>query len=135
MPIEKNIRYIENPAVAGEPERYHAVTVRVEPVLTSWRHSLFSYEWLRPDGSIKETTELSEGEKPKREAVEELLKSGQPIVKPVLGIGMMDNVEIGSGRAEFLTLAAQGVKEIPVHIQRSCESDFKDFIADVESFA
>ncbi len=92
MPTEKNIRYAENPAAQAEPGRYCAVTLRVEPVLKSWKHSLFSYEWLRPDGSIKEPGELPEAEKPKREAVEESIKNNRPIVKPILGIGMMDDV-------------------------------------------
>ncbi len=130
MPTEKNIRYAENPAALAEPERYSAVTVRVEPVLKSWKHSLFSYEWLRPDGGIKEQSELPEAERSKRRAVEELLENNRPIVKPILGIGMMDNVEIGSGRAEFLTLAALGVREIPVHIPKSCEGDFRPFVVE-----
>ena len=48
-------------------------------------------------------------------------------------IGMMDNVEIGVGRAELLTLAAAGIETMPVHIPKSSESDFKPFRADVKS--
>jgi hypothetical protein len=46
---------------------------------------------------------------------------------------MMENIEIGCGRAEFLTLAAHGLKTMPVHIPKSNESDFKPFRADVKS--
>ena len=81
----------------------------------------------RGRGRIKTANELSDSERPRREAVETALAQGQPLDKPSLGIGMMDNVEIGSGRAVFLTLVAHGAKTIPVHIPRGNEADFKKF--------
>lgn len=133
MPIEKNINFTNNPLVAEDPDRYIAINVRVPDVLKSWRDSLFSFEWLNPDGAIKAAQDLSIHEHSKRMQVEHLLKVGKPVPMPILGIGMMDNVEIGSGRAEFLTVAAHGIKIIPVHIPKSNESDFKAFVADVKS--
>lgn len=130
--IEKNIRFTENPLATGEA-RYVTIDVRVADVVKSWRGSLFSFEWLRPDGKIKSAAELTPAEREKREAVEQLLQNGSPVPMPILGIGMMDNIEIGSGRAEFLTLAALGIETMPVHIPRTNESDFKLFRADVKS--
>lgn len=133
MPTEKNIHFTENPLAAGEAGRYVAVHVRVPDIVKSWQGSLFSFEWLRPDGKIKSAAELKPAEREKRLAVEHLLQSGAAIPMPILGIGMMDNVEIGSGRAELLTLAASGIETMPVHIPKSNESDFKPFRADVKS--
>ncbi len=133
MPTKNDIKFTDNPLVADDPGRYIAVKVRAPAVVKSWRASLFSFEWLTPDGKIKSPDQLPDAEKPKRQAVEKLLQSGNAIPMPILGIGISDNVEIGSGRAEFLTLAAQGVAIIPVHIPKSCESDFKPFLADVDS--
>ena len=130
MGNKENIEFIDN---AASGEHYICVIVDVSCVLKSWRDSLFSFEWLSPEGEIKSSEELSEQEQPKRASVEEKLHNGKPIEKPILGIGLQDNIEIGSGRAEFLTLAAHGLKEIPVHIPKSNESDFKDFLADVNS--
>lgn len=118
----------DNPVATGRPDHYMAVTVDSAEVMKSWRESLFSFEWLLPDGRIKTADELSDTEKPRRQAVEDALKSGTPLDKPILGIGMMDNIEIGSGRATFLTLVALGYKEIPVHIPRSNQGDFKKFL-------
>lgn len=131
--IEKNIRFTENPLAAGEGARYVTIYIRVADALKSWRGSLFSFEWLRPDGKIKSAAELTPAERDKRAAIEKLLQDGSPVLMPILGIGMMDNIEIGSGRAEFLTLAALGVEIMPVHVPRSNESDFKPFRADVKS--
>jgi hypothetical protein len=101
MPTEKNIHFTENPLAAGEPGRYLSVHVRLPDIVKSWRGSLFSFEWLRPDGKIKSAAELKPAEREKRQAVEQLIGSGAAIPMPILGIGMMDNVEIGSGRAEL----------------------------------
>lgn len=122
----ENIEFADNPAAK---DTFITVTVNVQATLESWRESIFSFQWMTAEGDIKPLEELAEDEQPKRQAVEQQLKNGQMIEKPILGIGMQDNVEIGSGRAEFLTLAAHGLKTMPVHIPKSNEDDFKDFLA------
>lgn len=123
------LNFIDNPVVAGREDRYETVEIAVPSVLESWRLSLFSYEWVLPDGRIKDLAELPTGEQEKRKTVETLLAQGQVFEKPVLGIGLLENVEIGSGRAVFLTLAAHGVKTLPVHIPRSNRKEFAPFLA------
>lgn len=125
-------QFTDNPAASGTDRRYIEIKVDTAKILHSWRKSLFSYEWLEKDGAIKALNSLSESDREKRLAVEEKLQSGQKLPKAILGIGIMDNVEIGSGRAEFLTLAALGVKTLPVHIPQGNESDFKAFLAALE---
>ena len=127
-----DIKFTDNPLTAEDPKRYLRIEVRVSEVVKSWRDSIFSFEWLHPDGHIKAYEELTESEQQKRAAVDELLEKGQPIPLPILGIGIMDNIEIGVGRAEFLTLAAQGIKIMPVHIPKSNETDFKPFRTDIK---
>jgi hypothetical protein len=105
------------------------VRVNLPKILKSWQLSLYSFEWMTKDGSIKPAEALSETDRAKREKIEADLASGTSIEKPVLGLGIQDNVEIGSGRAALLTLAAHGVTEIPVHIFKSNERDFKAFLA------
>jgi hypothetical protein len=124
------IEFIENKVATANPDKYINVTVDTAKTLESWKNSLFSYEWLDENKEIKTFEALSAAEADKRRAVDDALKNNRPIEKPVLGIGMLDNVEIGSGRAAFLTLATLGLKTIPVHIPKSNESDFKDFLAD-----
>ena len=118
---------------ASDTTKYISAEVRLDAVVKSWRDSVFSFEWLDADGAIKPASDLSEREQNKRKAVEDALNSEQAITKPVLGIGLEDNVEIGSARAELLTLAAHGLESMPVHIRKSNESDFKSFLSDVDS--
>ncbi len=122
------IDFTDNPAIKGREDHYEAVTVSIPAILKSWRHSLFSFEWLTADGRIKAPEDLPEGERSKRRSVEDLLARGEPLETPVLGIGLMENVEIGAGKAVFLTLAAHQADTIPVHIPKSHAGDFKPFL-------
>lgn len=124
---QSSLQLNPNPIAASRADHYMDITVDTAKVMKSWRESLFSFEWLLSDGRIKTPGELSDSERPKREAVETALARGQSLDKPILGIGMMDNIEIGSGRAVFLTLVAHGTKAIQVHIPRANEADFKKF--------
>lgn len=126
------IKFIDNAAIGTRHENYTTVFVDVRAVLKSWQLSLFSFQWLSPEGQIKSLPELPVDEQPKRKGVEEKLQAAAAIERPILGIGLMDNIEIGVGRAEFLTLAAHGMETIPVHIPKSNESDFKAFLATLE---
>jgi hypothetical protein len=126
-----SIHFIDNPLIRGGADKYISIVIDGTRALQSWRQSIFSYEWLLPDGRIRNIDELPEAERPKRKAAEERINSKGPLEKPVLGIGMLDNIEIGIGRADFLTLVARGVQHIPVHIHKTNEIDFKAFRVDI----
>lgn len=128
MSTLQTINFIDSKGASAKPEFYMAVNLDVSAVLKSWQLSIFSYEWMEKSGGIKPSLELKETDQTKREAVEQALNAGTPLEKPVLGIGIQDNVEIGSGKAVLCTLAAHGVKTIPAHIPKSNEEDFKPFI-------
>lgn len=122
------ISLLDSPSLKGREDRYEIARVDTVKILKSWRSSLFSFEWLNQDGSIRTLDELPLHERDKRLKVEKLLASGAPLERPVLGIGLLDNVEIGAGREIFLTLAATGHDRIEVHIPVSCRKDFKQFL-------
>jgi len=128
----ENIEFTDHSAAKKKPDAFIEVTVDSAKVIASWRSSIFSFEWLTSEGEIKPAKDLPEREQAKRSAVENRLSAGEAIEKPVLGIGIQDNVEIGAGKTEFLTLAALGRKSIPVHIPKSNENDFKAFMSDID---
>lgn len=124
------MNFIDNSSV--NEETFLSVMVDTKSVLESWKQSLFAFEWINDGGEIKALHELPHGAKEKRAEVEELIRRGEPLQKPVLGIGLMEHVEIGSGKATLLTLAAQGVKAIPAHIPKSNQDEFEAFILENE---
>ncbi len=129
--MTQSLNLQDNTAAIKRPELYTCIQVDTAKVIKSWQLSVFSYEWLTPEGDIKHIEEMSEAESERRRATENAIKNNKPLEKPVLGIGIQDNIEIGAGRAVLLTLAAHDIKTLPVHILKSNESDFKDFLADV----
>lgn len=123
------MHFSDSPSIRGREDRYTVVRVRSDAIVKSWKASLFSFEWLNPDGTIRSLDDLPLHERDKRVKVEKKLSSNAAIDRPVLGIGIMDNVEIGAGRDIFLTLAARGFKDIEVHIPVSNTKDFKQFLS------
>lgn len=119
----------DNSSLSARKDHFISVEIDAVKALEGWRLSIYSFEWLNKDGSIKDLKDLAATEAQKRLQVEQKLQNGEPLEKPVLGIGIMDNIEIGTGRAVFLTLIAQGHSRIPVHIPKSAQSDFQDFLA------
>ena len=121
-------RFIDNMALKGREEKFITLDIKVAPVLASWQESIFAHEWLTSDGKIKKASEMADKVKARRAEIEKLITAANPLERPVLGIGIMDNIEIGSGKDLFLSLAALGMTTIPVHIPKSHEHDFRMFI-------
>ena len=123
------IEFVENPSVKLRNQPYLTVDIDLEKALKSWKASLYSFEWLDKDGNIKQTSELKEADQERRQLVERQIEEGTALEMPILGIGMLDNVEIGTGKAVFLTVASMGQKTMPVHIMSVHEKDFEEFLA------
>lgn len=118
----------DNPAIAGRAERYITVKIDVARVLEGWRLSLMAHEWLTPDGKLRDIDQLNMLDRDKVLKARRTISNGQDIPRPVLGIGMLDNVEIGAGRDVFCALAMEGVTTIDVHIPRANESEFNPYL-------
>ena len=122
------ITFEENPSVKLRNQPYETIKVDLEKVLKSWKASLYSFEWLDQDGKIKPVAELKEADQERRRQIEARIEKGMPLEIPILGIGMLDNVEIGVGKAVLLTAAALGTKTMPVHVASVHLDDFKAYI-------
>lgn len=120
--------FVDHSTLKGREDRYVVVRVHATAILGSWRKSLFAFEWLNPDGSLRALDDLPLHERDKRLRIEKLITNGESLERPVLGIGLLDNIEIGAGRDVFMTLAAHGLEMIEVHVPRSAEKDFKSFL-------
>lgn len=127
--VHHTVRFVDNPSIRGRAENFTIVTVSVPAVLESWRESLFSHEWLWPDGRIRGVYDMPERERLKRIHTEAAILAGDPLPRPVLGIGISDNVEIGAAREVFLSLAAQGVDKVEAHIPKSNLADLRPFLS------
>ncbi len=116
-----------HPDVATDPE-FEVVTIDVMRAVQSYRKSLLAHEWIHSDGTIKSTHALSPNHAASRTRIEAQFKSGQSLAMPIIGWGMFDCLEIGSGRDIFLTLAAMGARHIPVHTPKTMIDPIRSFI-------
>ncbi len=123
-----SLTFTDNPSIKGREKQFITVTVDLAPIVASWRDSLFAYEWFTPEGQVRTPSQMSESVRQKRESVEKNITSQVPLVRPVLGIGILDTIEIGAGREVLLTLATHGVETISVHIPESHFEEFRSLI-------
>ena len=121
--------FCDNAAIKGKEDAYALLNVSTEKVLKSWKTSLYSFEWLTPEGTIKTPEQLSQEEKEKRELVEKKISNTEPLEYPVLGMGLLECVEIGAGRATFLTLSSMGYSNLNVHVLKTHTDSFDVFLA------
>ncbi|MBL8637773.1 MAG: hypothetical protein JNN09_04680 [Alphaproteobacteria bacterium] len=123
-----SLTFTDNPSIKGRERQFITVTVDLAPIVASWRESLFAYEWFTPEGQIRTLAQMSEPVRQKRENVEKNIASNVPLARPVLGIGILDTIEIGAGREVLLTLATHGIETISVHIPESHFEEFRPLI-------
>jgi hypothetical protein len=116
-------------AIATRTGQYVELLVDARKVLQDWRASLLAHELVDKNGFVKGDDDISETRLEKREVVRSCLTEGQAIEKPILGIGIFDNVEIGAGSDVLATLVMEGFTILPVHVRTSQLRDFDAFRA------
>ena len=122
-------KFKDNAAALAAADQFIEITIDCAKVFASWRGSIYSFEWIDADGNVKKIKDLGDAEGQKRQIIEDALNKNEPIEKAVLGFGMLDCIEIGSGRAAFLTLYDMGLKTMPAHISKNAKKDFENFLA------
>lgn len=96
-------------------------------VLQDWRQSLLAHELIDKNGFVKGDDDITETRLSKRDVVRLRMENGEALEKPILGIGLFDNIEIGAGSDTLATLVMEGVTVLPVHVRSSQLADFKAF--------
>lgn len=122
--------FADNPSVRSQTGAYTELLVDATKVLQSWKISLLAHELIGKDGYIKSDDDLNETRLEKRELIRARLNAGEMLEKPILGIGIFDNIEIGAGSDVLATLVIEGYTILPVHVRTSQLSDFEAFRAD-----
>lgn len=121
-------RFIDHPSVSANPAAYGNATLDIAKALPSWKQSLIAYKWLNSEGQPKKPDDLADEQRAQRDDILRILAKGDALPTPIVGLGMFDNVEVGSGAGIIATLADMGVKLIPVHLRRAQEKGLKKFL-------
>ncbi len=117
----------DNPIAAKESASYVVFSVNTKRALKSYQLSILAHEVMHSDGRLKGIEDLSERQAALRNNVLEQIEKGESLPRPVVGIGINDNFELGAGRDVFMTLATLGHSTIEVHMRKSQLSELEDF--------
>lgn len=110
--------FYDHEIVQKSPSDYGEMTVSPAIILQAWSHSMFAHEILDPNGNVKPDDALAEATLDLLLRAQDALKRGEPIAKPVLGVGIMDNVEIGIGREIVAAAYRLEIPSLPVHVRQ-----------------
>lgn len=114
-----DIDFYDHEVVQTVPEDYSELILCPNDIIKAWSLSLFAHEMLAPDGSIKNEKDMSGTTLQRYIEVSEAIKRGEKIAKPVIGIGLMDNIEIGIGREVIVACAKMKMDKIPVYVRNA----------------
>ena len=118
-------RFYDHEVVRKSPKDYVEIITSPKAILRAWSLSLFAHELLGKDGQVKDKHDIKDETLKRFVMAEESIKRGEDIAKPVIGIGIMDGIEIGIGREIVAVAQVMGVKEIPVHVRRAQADEVK----------
>lgn len=121
-------QFYDHEVVLQSPDDYVEMHLAPADILRAWASSMFSYEVLNKDGSVKATDDMVDETLERYVAVQDRFKRGESIAKPVIGIGIMDTIEIGIGREIVAAAHIQGLDLIPVHVRKAQAEEIKSFL-------
>lgn len=124
----QDLVFIDHPIVEKDRDAYIDVIVDVPKAIESYRLSLMSFEVLDRDGKVRDDNDLDVAEQATRQHIREKIKNKTPFEKPIIGLGLGDNFEIGIGRSLFTTLAFEGYLGVPVHVRKSHLEHLQTFV-------
>jgi len=112
-------KFYNHEIVQKSPDDYAEMILSPQIILKAWSSSMFAHELLHQDGSVKDMQDL-QGDSLRRyvEAMESL-KRQDDVAKPIIGVGIMDGIEVGIGREIIAAANVLQIQEIPVHIRKA----------------
>lgn len=122
--------FYNHEVVQQSPDDYVEMTLSPRVILDAWSLSMFAHELLNKDGSVKAEDGMGEETLSKYLDALEALKRGEDVAKPVIGIGIMDGVEIGIGREIIAACATLSINEMPFHVRKAQADEVKNALND-----
>lgn len=119
----QTLKWKPSVTVIEQPEKFVTLDLETSKLLHLWGGSIVSFEWLK-DGKPKDKSDLKESLQEKFTEIEQILENGQSVEHPLLGIGIFDGVEMGTGRATLCVFATHNIPKIKCSILKTTEKEF-----------
>ena len=89
-----DVSFIDNALAVKNPDDYEIVPIDVAKAVKSFQLSIYSFEVMNKDGSLRSDEDLNERQHELRRAVRAKLEKNEPLPRPMAGIGINDNFEL-----------------------------------------
>jgi hypothetical protein len=123
-----NPQFYDHEVVQKSPQDYSEIVVSPTHILKCWETSMFACEVLDKQGNIKQQDDMEPSTLKRYIDCLEIIKRGEETPKPILGYGIMDNIEIGVGREIVLAAKTLDINEIPVNIRKAQAEDIQKIL-------
>ena len=124
---QQDFKWVSSQSVKDHPNPYTVLTVDISKIVKSWRQSIIAHEWLDQGTHFRDVEHLSFHLRRQWEETLANIESGQDLERPILGIGIIDNVEIGTNRAIISVARTLGWKTIEVVVPEKMVDLFEEF--------
>ena len=124
--------FIDHEIVRRTPNDYTEMQLHPDKILKAWALSLFAHEVLEKNGAVKTEDKMSDTTLEKFISARHAFEKGEEVTKPVIGVGIMDNIEIGIGREIVAAAKIMSLTEIPVIIRKSQLSDIEKLLKQMD---
>jgi hypothetical protein len=119
--------FTDHEIVQKDPEKYIEMECRPSDILKAWSLSSHAHELLDKQGEVLDKSVMNDVTLAKYITACDALKKGEAIAKPVIGIGIMDNLEIGIGREIIAAACVMGIDQILTHVRKAQHNEIRKF--------
>jgi hypothetical protein len=123
-----SIAFYDHEVVQNAPHDYVEITLSPQKILSAWTLSMFAHELLNKDGTVKNPDDMNAPTLQKFIEAKTFIKRGEALPKPIIGIGIMDNLEIGIGREIVAAAAHDNIAQIVVNMRKAQSKDIEKLL-------
>jgi ferritin-like metal-binding protein YciE len=121
----QNFKWV-SPEIAKD-KAYIIMHADIDKLVSSWRSSIVAHEWV-VKGQFRTPEEMKPHILEEWQEVYDQFKSSDTLERPILGLGVLDNVEIGTNRAILSVAHHLGADVIDVLVPESLEESIGSIV-------
>lgn len=123
---DQNFKWVSCKGAQDNPDKYVVMQLDLSKLVDSWAMSIVAHEWLK-NGKLKTHKDLQDHLQEEWTTAFEHAQSAKTLVRPILGIGVLDNVEIGTNRAILSVADHLELPSIEVLVPKAMKDLFVTF--------
>lgn len=123
---DQNFKWVSCKGAQDNPDKYVVMQLDLQKTIESWAMSIVAHEWLK-SGIFKLHADLQDHLQEEWTTMLESVQTTKTFVRPILGIGVLDNVEVGTNRAVLSVAKHLELVSIEVVVPKPMADLFEEF--------